>query len=148
MMNSLLHIFWLQRLSVGFSSSISVLWTLLSFTNGRIEKKLITELSAHWPWPAKSSGLSPVDYWLLSIALRKLRRVPHTNIDNLKQTVEHVLSRISGIRRWKESCSSPPASSTTSVFSEEWSSIWAELEQAQSDHKWKLLKCFFKCPNL
>ena len=31
--------------------------------------------------------MSPLDYWFRSIALAELKKVSHTNIDDLKQTV-------------------------------------------------------------
>ena len=64
------------------------------------------------PWPAKSSDLSPLDYWFWSVAMRELARVSPSSIEEMKTTVhwfadsldtEEVLKVVGNIRKRAQS---------------------------------------------
>jgi len=113
--------------TVCFRLSISVWGTPLSSVNwaglkDKFNNRVISRMMDH-PWPTKTPNFSPLNYWFLSIAIAKLRRVPHTDIDALKQTVEH----LEFFAKSLESEDVKKAVHHLRRRTEEWSSILAEL---------------------
>ena len=66
---------------------------VMNWLRSKFGERVISRNADH-PWPSRSPDLSPLDYLLWSVCLRKLRKEPPNSMDELQDTVDEFVHNL------------------------------------------------------